>query len=200
MPMKIYLSATYADLAEHRLAVARTLRRMGHVVIGMEEYVAERQRPIERCLADAAACDVFVGLLAWRYGYVPTQPPPPGFTLPPRVTVGKTSITEAEYRQAVHAKRPVLMFLLDPEAAWPARHIDAVNGRPKDALQIAALREEVGREHVAGFFRDPEQLAALAGAAVYREEVGRGLNFGELRIDATLNSPFTTTADAGTRR
>ena len=50
--MRIYLSSTYVDLVEHRAAVARVLRQMGHEVIGMEEYVAEGARPIDRCLAD----------------------------------------------------------------------------------------------------------------------------------------------------
>ena len=188
--MRVYISATAQDLVEHRLAVARTLRRMGHVVRGMEEYVAEARRPIERCLADVAACDAYLGIIAWRYGYVPKQAPQE-VQLPAGVTLGKTSITEAEYRQAVESKRAVLVFLLDPDAAWPARHIDAVSSGAKQGQRIAAFREHVSREHVAGFFSDPEQLAALAGAAVYREEVGRGLNIGELRIDATLNAPFT---------
>jgi hypothetical protein len=34
--MKIYISSTYQDLSDHRSAVDRTLRRMGHDVIGME--------------------------------------------------------------------------------------------------------------------------------------------------------------------
>ena len=50
--MKVYVSATYADLIEYRAAVARVLRQMGHDVIGMEEYVAEGTRPLDRCLAD----------------------------------------------------------------------------------------------------------------------------------------------------
>ena len=33
--MKVYVSATYADLIEYRAAVARVLRQMGHKVIGM---------------------------------------------------------------------------------------------------------------------------------------------------------------------
>ena len=50
--MKIYISATYQDLSDHRSAVDRTLRRMGHDVIGMEQYVAEGNKPLDRCLAD----------------------------------------------------------------------------------------------------------------------------------------------------
>jgi Domain of unknown function (DUF4062) len=63
--IRIYLSSTYVDLVEHRAAVARVLRQMGHEVIGMEEYVAEGARPIDRCLADVSACDLYVGVFAW---------------------------------------------------------------------------------------------------------------------------------------
>ena len=69
--MKVYVSSTYQDLIEHRAAVDRTLRRMGHDVIGMEQYVAEGSKPVERCRADVRNADVYVVIVAWRYGYVP---------------------------------------------------------------------------------------------------------------------------------
>jgi hypothetical protein len=46
--MKIYISATYQDLREHRQAVANALRRMGHQIIAMEDYVSEGVRPLAR--------------------------------------------------------------------------------------------------------------------------------------------------------
>jgi Domain of unknown function (DUF4062) len=33
--MKVFISSTYQDLVDYRAAVDRTLRRMGHDVIGM---------------------------------------------------------------------------------------------------------------------------------------------------------------------
>ena len=69
----IYLSSTYEDLKDHREAVYRALRRLGHDVGAMEDYVATDQRPVDKCLADVAACDIYVGILAWRYGYVPAD-------------------------------------------------------------------------------------------------------------------------------
>jgi hypothetical protein len=39
----------------------------------MEDYVAADDRPVDRCLADVAACTVYVGIIAWRYGYVPAE-------------------------------------------------------------------------------------------------------------------------------
>ena len=61
---RIYVSSTYGDLREHREEVYRTLRKLGHDVVAMEDYVASDQRPLERCLDDVAACDPYVGISA----------------------------------------------------------------------------------------------------------------------------------------
>src|SRR5688572_19262967 len=100
--MKIYISSTYLDLIDHRLAVDRTLRRMGHDVIGMEQYVAEGNKPLDRCLADVGVADPYVVIVAWRYGYIPSDKP----------SSGKLSITELEYQEAKRVGRPILAFLL----------------------------------------------------------------------------------------
>lgn len=166
--MRIYLSSTYTDLIEHRAAVARLLRQMGHEVIGMEEYVAEGSRPLDRCLADVDSAAIYVGIFAWRYGYVPQS----RSTLsgaPVAATQPRISITEAEFRRA-DGKRP-LVFLLDPKANWPVQYIDALSGTAEDATAIKRLRGELSRNWLAGFFNTPEDLARQVSAAVYRREV-----------------------------
>ena len=50
---KIYLSSTYKDLAEARTAVYRVLRKMGHDVVAMEDYVSSDQRPLDQRLDQA---------------------------------------------------------------------------------------------------------------------------------------------------
>ncbi len=37
----------------------------------MEDYVASDQRPVDDCLKDVAKSDIYVGIIAWRYGYIP---------------------------------------------------------------------------------------------------------------------------------
>ena len=59
---KIYLSSTFEDLRTHREAVYRVLRQLRHDVVSMEDYVASPQRPLDKCLADVAACQAYVGL------------------------------------------------------------------------------------------------------------------------------------------
>jgi hypothetical protein len=165
--MRIYLSSTYTDLVEHRAAVARLLRQMGHEVIGMEEYVAEGSRPLERCLQDVDSAAIYIGIFAWRYGYTPPSPavtPGDPVGAPPRV-----SITEAEFRRAA-GKRP-LVFMLDPKASWPVQYVDALSGTPEDAAAVKRLRDELSSNWLAGFFTTSEDLARQVSAAVYRREV-----------------------------
>jgi hypothetical protein len=113
--MKVYISSTYQDLIEHRAAVDRTLRRMGHDVIGMEQYVAEGSKPAERCRADVRAADAYVIIVAWRFGTAPGHA-----ASPPDLR----SITEIEFEEAKANGKPVLAFLLDPEAPWPPSRVD----------------------------------------------------------------------------
>ncbi|ETR68849.1 MAG: hypothetical protein OMM_04315 [Candidatus Magnetoglobus multicellularis str. Araruama] len=70
---KIYISSTFKDLNAHREAVYKTLRQWGHDAIAMEDYVASDKRPLDKCLNDVASSDIYMGLFAWRYGYVPSD-------------------------------------------------------------------------------------------------------------------------------
>lgn len=154
--MKVYISSTYQDLVEHRAAVDRTLRRMGHDVIGMEQYVAEGSKPVDRCQADVRLADVYVIIVAWRYGFVPVA--------------DARSITEIELAEAQQAGKPVLAFLLDPEHPWPPGRVDAMGGQ---GTQVARLRSELGANYLAGVFRTPEDLASQVAAAVSAQGLTR---------------------------
>ena len=189
--MKVYLSATYADLIEYRAAVARVLRQMGHDVIGMEEYVAEGTRPLDRCLADAAGADICVIIVAWRYGYTPTIPQASDTTWPPGAVPGQTSITECEFRAAV-PKKP-LVFVLDSVASWPAPFIDAVTGDNEGGVRIKRFRDEVLGNWLAGIFRTPEDLARQVSASVYRREIQDRIG----TIALALESGFAETLMSG---
>jgi Domain of unknown function (DUF4062) len=69
--MRIYVSSTFNDLKVHRAACIRVLRQLGHEVVSMEDYVAESSIPVDKVVADVRGCDVYVVLVAWRYGFIP---------------------------------------------------------------------------------------------------------------------------------
>src|SRR5262245_5046675 len=98
----IYLSSTYEDLKEYREVVYKALRKSGYDGIAMEDYVAADQRPVEKCLDDVKKADIYVGIFAFRYGYVPREA---------HGNPTNLSITELEFRQAETLKKPCLTFI-----------------------------------------------------------------------------------------
>jgi hypothetical protein len=153
--MKIYVSSTLQDLREHRAAVDLALRRMGHDVIGMEQYVAEGTAPLDKCLRDVRSSDAYVVIVGWRYGFVPTSD---------QLNPENRSITELEYGAAVGARKSVLAFLLDPEAPWPPSALDALEA--SGGKDILRFRSDLGASHLSGIFRTPDNLASQVATAV----------------------------------
>lgn len=152
----IYVSSTFSDLREHRKALSLAIRRLGHVDMAMEYYIAEDARPLDRCLRDAGSCDLYVGVFARRYGFCP-----PG---------EQRSITELEFRAARTAGIDTLCFLLPEDAPWPGESVDGGAGAGK----LAELRAELAEQYLCGFFTTPDELAAIASAAIVRNlDLGR---------------------------
>lgn len=149
---RIYISSTYTDLVLHRDAVSRVLRQMQHAVVGMEDYASSDERPLDKCVRDVQSCDLYVGIFAWRYGFVPAEG-------------GGKSVTELEYRAAQRSGLPRLLFLLKDDAPWPPQFMDAV-GSGVATSPIGKLREELRTAHVVRTFSTPDELAASVAAAV----------------------------------
>jgi hypothetical protein len=144
---KVYVSSTFSDLKEHRERVDLALRRLRVGTVAMETYVAEQARPLDRCLADVRECDLYVGIFAWHYGSRP-----PGSDI---------SYTEHEYREAVAAGKPRLIFLLADDAPWPRTAMDF----GPDGEEIERLRRELAGEQLVSRFHDAGELAELVSTA-----------------------------------
>jgi hypothetical protein len=154
---RVYLSSTVQDLKDYRESVTNVLRKCGFDVEAMEKHPARDERPKAACEADAAGCDLYVGVFAWRYGYVPTDDNPE-----------RKSITELEYLAAEKAGRPRFVFLLDDNAPWPPSLLDSQG--ESGGKQISELRNRLKTERWAGFFKSPDDLAnqVLTTAIQYR--------------------------------
>ncbi|MBI4348370.1 MAG: tetratricopeptide repeat protein [Elusimicrobia bacterium] len=154
--MRIYLSSTSVDLKPFRNMVLGALRRMGHEAAAMEDYGAEDQWPADKCVADVQASDLYIGVFAWRYGFIPAG--------------RQFSVTEMEYQAAREKGIPTLIFVLDPEVAWPPKFID----RGEGAHRIEDLRDRLMKTHLVSMFVSPEDLAAKVATAVARVDSGQG--------------------------
>jgi hypothetical protein len=146
---RVYISSTWLDLKPEREAVRNAILRLGHMPAGMEAYNASESPPVAHCLADVAACDVYIGICAWRYGFVPRD--------------GTCSITECEYDEAGRCEIPRLLFLLAADAPWPMERADLDRG------QVSAWRARLEQRHIVSYFANAGDLAGKAIAALVEQ-------------------------------
>jgi hypothetical protein len=172
--MRIFVSSSFEDLKEHRAAAIRVLRQLGHEVLAMEDIIAASAAPLSKVIDMVDRSDAYVGVFAWRYGYVPgpagTPAAPASRPAVAKAVYGKTSITHYEYLRAVERKLPIMAFLLDEHCPWPPHLIDGFEtgrpGAPVNAEAIRALRLELQQERVVSWFTTPTDLEARVSAAV----------------------------------
>lgn len=143
---KVYISSTYFDLKEERKAVAEALRALQHQPMAMEDYVADDAKPLDRCLEDVRRCELFVGIYAWRYGFVPSKQ--------------EKSITHLEYEEASKIELPRFIFLLDEGIAWPDDRKDS------EQANIHALRQSLMEGRLVSKFKNCDDLRFRVTAAV----------------------------------
>jgi hypothetical protein len=147
---KVFISSTFVDLECCRKAASLCARRMGFQDIAMEYFTAEDRRPVEACLEAVRNCDLYVGIFAWRYGYVPGAGNP-----------DRQAITEMEYRQALATNKHCIILLLDADAPWPRTSMDT------DTTRIDALRQALRDRHVCAFFNSAEDIGQVLAPALH---------------------------------
>ena len=105
---RVFISSTFIDNADRRSIVEDAVLRAGMQPVGMERFTANHRATVGWCEEQARECDVYVGIVAHRYGWIPD---------------GKeVSITELEYDAA--KDRPRLMFEIKPGPVDPDTDFD----------------------------------------------------------------------------
>src|SRR5262245_36644730 len=116
----------------------------------MEVFGARPGAPTLACLQEVQECDLFVGIYAHRYGYIPEG--------------SDISITEMEYEEAARSSKPRFCYLVQEANYWPDLYID--QGEAKSKLQ--QFRSKLQRETVRDTFTTPDDLALKVGTALGR--------------------------------
>ncbi|MBZ0308819.1 MAG: DUF4062 domain-containing protein, partial [Anaerolineae bacterium] len=148
MTKSVFISSTSKDLQAHRAAVNAALRRLELRPIDMVDFDAQPGDAVQISLAQVRKADIFIGVIAHRYGYVPE---------------GKEkSVTELEYDEAKKRNIPRLMYLVDPDyTGWPEEYRE-------NTPQLATFKARIEKENVRGLFTTPEDLAQKVSTSVAR--------------------------------
>jgi formylglycine-generating enzyme required for sulfatase activity len=133
---KIFVSSTYIDLIEYRKAAEKAINDMRQKFEGMEYMGAMDKEPVKACLDKVEECDLFIGIYAWRYGYVPEG--------------SDISITEQEYNHAKKSGIPCLCYFVDEDFGWKPKWIE--KGSAADKLEL--FKNNISKEHVRDYFKE----------------------------------------------
>lgn len=147
---KAFISSTSKDLIEHRAAVKEACLNAGFEPVGMENFVARSEDAVTVCYKEIEEADLFIGIYAWRYGYIPPD--------------ADCSITELEYRKAGEISRPRYCFLVDENYPWPQEFRET--GVKARLLQL--FKDNIELSSVRATFTTPEDLAAKVAATLAR--------------------------------
>jgi tetratricopeptide (TPR) repeat protein len=145
---KVMISSTALDLPEHRQGLRDACERAGFEPHMMEKLPALDADAIEASLQMVGEADVYVGVFAYRYGHVPK-----GHDI---------SITEMEYNRALELEKPRLIFFIDETHPITGRDVETGPG----AIKLQALKDRIGQQRVAAFFKSPGDLKGDVVAAL----------------------------------
>jgi uncharacterized protein len=163
--VRVFISSTWLDLKPEREAVERALRRVCDAgVVAMEYFGSRPETTREVSLAEVDRSDIYVGIIAHRYG---------------------SGITEAEYERAVERELPVLLYHKQTDGPIPPEHEESTQvGRRRLRAFVRTLKDH----HTVSVFSNPDNLATLVVADLHNQlAIGRQRGAAE---PAALN-PFT---------
>src|SRR5262249_32275984 len=116
--------------------------RVGCFPLPMENLPADPRDAVRVSLALVDQAELYVGIFAHRYGYVPAA--------------DDRSVTEMEYDRARARGLPCLIYLMHEDHPLKASDVEIGPGAEK----LQRFKERLGKSHVAGFFKSPDDLRA----------------------------------------
>lgn len=135
--MKVFVSSTYEDLKEYRKAASDAILKMEHQPVMMEHILATTNPPKRECLDRVEESDIFLGIYAYRYGFIPKG--------------DNISITEQEYHHAILKGKEVYCFIIDENFEWPSK-------LKEDSIQLQDFLSKIKRDYTVKFFKTPKDL------------------------------------------
>ena len=135
---KIFISATFADLAEERIAVRQLISELGHIPV---EFLSKGYHP-EQVVSIIDNCDCFVIIIGDKYGTIRKN--------------DSISYVEWEYDYAHSKGKPILAFM---------KNLGVENVR-KCGSKLIAFREKILKTQVCQLWETSAELIDLIGKTI----------------------------------
>ncbi len=147
---QVFISSTFSDLIEERMAASQTLLTLDCIPVGMEQFPASNMSQMEYITKMLENCDYYILISAGRYGSLDTD---------------GIGFTEKEYDYAIAHGIPVMTFIRrDIETLSDDKKEDSDEGKEK----LYAFRKKIKAHKMVKFFSTKDDLQARIGEALYQ--------------------------------
>jgi tetratricopeptide (TPR) repeat protein len=136
-------------LKEYRQAAINILNSYEGTPLAMEFFMARSGEPKEVCKKEIKKCDIFVGIYAYRYGFIPNGE--------------EKSITQQEYEFAKKLRKDCLCFVVKKGSLWNPDFIEI--DKYKKLQDFLAIVKD---ENVVAFFESPADFSAKFAVSLWR--------------------------------
>lgn len=146
---QVFVSSTYQDLIEERMAVTQCLLELGCIPAGMEQFPASDMSQMEYIKKMIDNCDYYILILAGRYGSLDAD---------------DVSYTEKEYNYAIEKNIPIMSFLRKDLGELPLEKREITDEKQK---KLNAFRERVQKDKLVNYYEDCGRLQAKVATSMH---------------------------------
>ncbi len=145
--MKVFISSTFKDLVEYRQKAIDMVLRYKCEPLAMEYFGARAEEATAVCDKEIRECDVFIGIYAHRYGYIPSGE--------------AKSITQMEYELAKELGKDCLCFIVEKRFPWDPEFMEI-----EKYAELKAFLDEVKKACVVEFFKTPGHFMGVLSSSL----------------------------------
>lgn len=146
---QVFVSSTYEDLKEERMAVTCLLLKMGFIPVGMEQFPASNMSQMEYIKMMMDSCDYYLLILAGKYG---------------SVDVDGKGFTEKEYDYAIANGIPVISILIKDVGKLESAKCEDTDAKRE---LLKKFRDKVSARKLVDFYTDLGSLTTAVATAVH---------------------------------
>lgn len=146
---QVFVSSTYEDLKEERMAVTFHLLKMGFIPVGMEQFPASNMSQMEYIKMMMDSCDYYLLILAGKYG---------------SVDVDGIGFTEKEYDYAIANGIPVMSILIKDIGKLESAKCEDTDAKRE---LLKKFRDKVSARKLVDFYTDLGSLTTAVATAVH---------------------------------
>jgi hypothetical protein len=155
-----FISSTYEDLNSYRSSVIDKIKTASGTIFAQEFFGSRGQEPLQTCLEEVKKSNVFLLILAHRYGSVDKK-------------TGK-SFTRLEYEHAVKLKKVILAYIVDDDYPWLPKQFSMQD----DYKKLVEFKNQLRKDLTIDDFTTQEDLSAKVMQDLIRELPKHGFKIG----------------------